>query len=341
MKKGSAVWVFGCFALFGMFYLAGSAHAEQKETRLRYANFFPPTHKIAALADEWCKEVEKRTEGRVKITYFPGGILSPSNQSYDAAVKGIADISMTSQQWFAGRFPLTEVVQLPLGEKSAEQATKLINAWYSKFHPKEYDDVKVMYMFSSPPGHFMTLKPLSSINDLNGLRIRAAGDSTKIVSAMGAVPVAIPIADAYDSLQRGICEGVIMSADTLKSFRWGDSIRGIQINRGTLYPNALCVVMNIDKWKSLSPDIQTIIEQVNGEWIAKTGQAMDLTEKEGLDFGISQGMKVSTISDEEVLISIEKMKPLLETYVKNMKALGLPGEESLKFCIDYLKENPS
>jgi TRAP-type transport system periplasmic protein len=337
---------FGCkycgwlIVAFCFLFLAGPVHSDEKVVKLRYATFSPPMSGLSGLAEQWCKEVEKRSDGKVKLSFHPGGSLAPAPQSYEAAVRGITDISMTATQWTAGRFPMSELIHLPLAVKSAYQGTLLMNAWYEKFKPKEFDDVKILYLFASGPSHFMTLKPLSSINDLKGMKIRAAGDTSKIVSAMGAVPVSVPIADAYEAYQRGICEGVLLSSETLKSFRWGDLLHGLQMNGGIGAVNALCVVMNKKKWSALPPDIQKVLTEVSQEWIEKTGKAWDEIDREAIEYSETKGMKVVQVSKEEEAITTQKVKPLLDAFVVNMKSQGLPGEESLKFAIDYLKAHP-
>jgi TRAP-type C4-dicarboxylate transport system substrate-binding protein len=323
-------------AVMGM---GSRAHSEDV-IKLKYATFMPPAMASGLLQDAWCKEVEKRTNGKVKFSYHPGGTLTPANQAYEAAVRGIADVSVMTQQYNAGRFPLTEALYLPLGIRTATQATKLILAWYDKFKPKEYDDVKMMFLFCGGPGQFVTLKPnAASINDLKGVKIRAAGDSAKIVAAMGAVPVSIPLADSYEGLQRGVIAGSALPTESLKSWKFGDLFKSMQINDGVGYASALGVVMNKKKWESLPPDIQKTIEQVNKEWAIKTGEAWTAMDKAGVDYGMSKGMKVYEISAAEEEATKEKMKPILDAYVANMKKLGLPGEESLKFCLDFVKAN--
>jgi TRAP-type C4-dicarboxylate transport system substrate-binding protein len=227
-----------------------------------------------------------------------------------------------------------------MGVKNALQGTKMVNAWYQKFKPKEYDDVKIIWLVTAPPGLFLTKKPLGSINDLRGLKIRAPGDSGKIVNAMGAVPVSVPPTDLYDGLQRGVIDGVNMTPECLKGWKLADLIRGMQENPGIGHVDANGVVMNKQKWNSLPPDIQQIIDRINEEWTEKAGRTWDEMDKEGRELGISKGLKVFKIPPEEARISVEKMKPLLDAYVKRMKEKGLPGEESLKFCQDYLKSHP-
>ena len=97
------------------FCVSFSFRTHAADFNLRYSNFFPAPHKNAILADQWCKEIEKRTNGRVKVSYFPGNTLTPPTQTYDSVVKGIADIGQTLAAYSAGRFLLTEVLAQPIG----------------------------------------------------------------------------------------------------------------------------------------------------------------------------------------------------------------------------------
>jgi TRAP-type transport system periplasmic protein len=325
--------------VLAVFLLPNMAGAQDKVIKLKYACFFPAAHKGNILTEQWCKEVEKRTKGRVKVSFLGGGTLVPAPQGYEAAVKGIADISNGAPSWTAGRFPLSEVLELPLGYRDAAQASRLANAFYKKFKPKEYDDVKMLYMWNSGPGVFMTTKPISSIEGLKGLKLRAAGNQAKIATAMGVTPVSVPIGDIYEGLQRNVIEGLLFYPESLKSYRFGDLIRGLQDNPGINWAGTGFHVMNKQKWNALPPDIQKIIEEVTEEWAEKHAKLWADTDKEGRDFGVSKGMKIFKMSPEEAAKSVEKVKPLFDDYVKSMKEKGLPGEEALKFCREWLKAN--
>jgi TRAP-type C4-dicarboxylate transport system substrate-binding protein len=276
----------------------------------------------------------------VKLSYFPGGTLVPASQAYEAAVRGIVDISIGAMAWNAGRFPLSEVLDLPMGYRDAAQVTGLANAFYEKFKPKEYDDVKVLYFWGVAPGVFMTLKPVSSIDGLKGLKMKAGGNQAKIALAMGTTPVSIPIADLYEGLQRAIVDGMLFYPEALKGWKYGDLIKGMQNNPAINYAGCAVYAMNKQKWESLPPDIQEIIEQINKEFVVKTGETWVELTREGIEFGISKGMQVFDISPEEQKRSKEMVKPIFDAYVKAMKEKGLPGEEVLQFCRDWLKSHP-
>ena len=95
-----------------------------------------PTHKMSVTVDQWCKEVEKRTNGRVKVTPYFGGTLAAPQLVYDGLLKGAFDIGQTALAYNTGRFPFSEILDYPLGYRDAIQATALDNAFMAKFKPQ-------------------------------------------------------------------------------------------------------------------------------------------------------------------------------------------------------------
>lgn len=331
---------FGLFiALTLMLAVPSSSQADEKVIKLKYSNFFPPSHKNSILSEQWGKEIEKRTNGRVKVTYFPGSTLTPPTQTYDSVVKGIADIGQSLVGYSPGRFPLTEVLALPLGYSSGIQATNLTNEFYRKFKPKEFDDTQVMYFHGHGPGFFHTKKVISSIDDIKGLRIKANAENAAIVTAMGGAPVSLPITETYDGLQKGLIDGVLLPIEPIKGWKFFEMIRTTVENYAMAYTAPIFVVMNRDKWKSLPGDIQEIIAQVNAEWIVKQGQQWTDLDRESKDFCVQKGIKMAVATPEQEAQTAERMKPILAEYVSGMKSKGLPGEEALGFCQEYIRNN--
>jgi TRAP-type C4-dicarboxylate transport system substrate-binding protein len=332
------VWIVIALSAWTMLY-PGIASA-QKAVRLNYANFFPAPHKNSVLAEEWCREIEKRTNGAVKISYFPGGTLTPVAQTYDNVVMGIADIGLGVFSYNTGKFPLLEVIDLPLGYNDAIQATKLLNTFYAKFKPKELDDVKVLILSANGPGFFHTKKPVKTLDDLKGMKIRASGLGAKIVSALGAAPVGATMPETYDALRTGVVDGSMSPDEALQGWKWGEVINYTTYNLRSTCSVAFFVVMNKSKWNSLSPDIQKIFDKVNAEWTDKQAALWVEIDKEGKEFAKQKGVKFIQLSPEEDARWAQKVRPLLDDYVKNSNAKGLPGAEALKFCLDFLKANP-
>ncbi|MCX8023560.1 MAG: TRAP transporter substrate-binding protein [Syntrophorhabdaceae bacterium] len=317
-------------------FLFSPVGAQDKTIAIKFANFFPPDNRISVAMDEWCKEVEKRTNGRVKVTQFAGGTLSPPTQTYQAVVKGVADMGLSFSSYTMGRFPLSEVVDLPLGYKSGYIGTLLANEYFKKFQPKEFEDVKVMFLTTSPPHMFFAKKQVSNLDDMKGLKVRSTGTSAKVVQALGGLPVAMPMSDAYDALSKGVAQGIICPYEPMKGFRLAEVITH-STEYGSAYVNMNYIVMNKEKWNSIPQDMQRVIEKINAEWIEKMGKLWDELDREGKDVFIKRGGKVTVLSKEENEKWGKRLRPILDEYVNNMKSKGLPGEEALKFCLDYLK----
>jgi TRAP-type C4-dicarboxylate transport system substrate-binding protein len=340
MKKRYVLQILVAVMVLLFFCTTGPLFAQEKVVKLRYSNFFPPVHPISKLAEEWIKEVEKRTEGRVKITYFPGNTLTPPPQAYDAVVKGIADMAQNLLAYSPGRLPLSEVLQQPLGYTSGYQGTKLANAYYQKFKPKEFDDVKVMYLHGIAPGTIHTKKEIKSFFDIKGLRIKTNAENADFVKALGGAPVTMPITETYDALQKGLAEGILLPNEALKGWKFAEVVKTSIDSNAVSYLTSMYVIMNKDKWNQISKEDQATIEKINEEWIEKQGKLWNQLDKEGKEFAIQKGVKFMKVSKEEEAKVAGLMKPILDGYVKEMSAKNLPGAEALKFCQDYLKTNP-
>jgi TRAP-type C4-dicarboxylate transport system substrate-binding protein len=329
--------------VFGlMFFHSNAESAQQEVIKLKFTNFWPAPHNVSITAEQWAREVEKRSNGRVKISYFPAATLTPPAQTYDSIVKGIADMGMSLFGYTRGKFPLTEVIDLPLGYKSGSQATKLINAYYKKFKPKEMDDVKILFLHAHGPGLIHTAKkPVRTMADLRGLKIRSHGLSAKVVQALGGAPVGMPMTETYDALSKGVAEGVMCPYEGVQGFKLTDVIKYTTEDYPIAYTSGVFFAMNKAKWNSLPPDIKKIMEEVSEEWIIRMGKVWDDFDKNARAEVVRLNKTIVPLSKEEGARWGKQVQPILDEYVKNTKKRGLPGGEALKFCQDFLKANPN
>jgi TRAP-type C4-dicarboxylate transport system substrate-binding protein len=287
--------------------------------------------------EEWIGEIEKRTGGKVKIKYYPGGTLTPAAQVYDGVVKGISDIGESCFAYTRGKFPVMEAIDLPFGYKSAVEATNLANAVYKKFQPKELADVKVLILHAHGPGILHTKFPVSKLEDVKGRKIRATGLASKIVTALGGAPVGTTMPETYDALRTGVAEGALAPAEALQGWKWGEVVSYTIQSFGSAYTTAMFVVMNKSKWNSLPKDVQKVFEEVSAEFTKKQAELWDQIDKEGYEFLKSKGNKIVPLSPEENARWAKAVSPLLDDYVKEVSGKGIPGSEIVKFCLDFLK----
>ena len=315
------------------------AAAKDKAIKLRLSLFWPAVHPYYNLLDEYGKDIEKATAGRVTVTLFPANTLSPSMQVYDNTVKGIVDIGTCLLAYSPGRLPLSEVLQLPLGYKNGYQASKLANAYYKKFKPKEFDDVKVMFLHGAAPGFIFTKNPVKSMAEIKGLRIKANAENADIIKQLGASPVTMTVGETYDGLSRGVIDGVLFPIEGLQGFKIGEVVKTVIENYGMSYMTSIYVIMNKDKWNSISPADQKEIEKLNDIYNEKFAKAWVVQDEKAKEFALSKGVTFIKVSDRETEETAAKMKPILDKYVQMAKSKGLPGDEALKFCQDFLKNN--
>ena len=325
-------------ALLVLFLGPVQSYAAEKQIILKVANWFPITHKQSPLLENWGKELEKKTNGAVKVNYYPAGTLVPAAQSYDAVTKGIADVGNHVLGYTVGKFPLTEIIDLPNGYPNNTVPTKLANAFYAKFKPKEFDEVKVLWFHAQAPGIIHTKnKPVTNLEDLKGLKMRTYGSNAKLMGYLGGTPVAMPMTDVYDALSRGVADGLMAAYEALEGFRLGEQVKYSTENYETSYSATFVIVMNKKKWNSLPPDVQKVIDAMSIDYIEKYAAMWDDIEKSGKAYVIKRGNKIITLDKAEQARWVEKAEPLFTDYTARMKAKGLPGDEALKFVRDYLK----
>jgi TRAP-type transport system periplasmic protein len=334
--------VFVCMVLgfFALSLVPLTAQAQEKAMKLRLSSMWPPMHPLTKTFGDWGKDIEKATAGRITVTVFAGSTLSPPMQVYDNTVKGVVDVGTALLAYAPGRLPLSEVLQQPLGYTNGYQASKLANAYYKKFKPKEFDDVKVMFLHGAAPGFIFTKNPSKSIADIKGLRIKANAENADIVKNLGASPVTMPVTEAYDSLSRGVIDGCLFPIEALQGFKIGEVVKTVLEDYPMSYMTSMYVIMNKAKWNAISPADQAAIEKINDEYNEKIGKMWVEMDNNAMAFAKGKGVTFIRVSKEDEAATAQKMKPILDDYVKMTKSKGLPGDEALKFCQDFIKNNP-
>jgi TRAP-type C4-dicarboxylate transport system substrate-binding protein len=310
----------------------------QAATTLTYSIFFPPTHGQAKAGQAWAKEVEKRSNGRIKITVFSGGTLTPADQCYDGVIKGISDIGMSCFAYTRGRFPIMEALDLPLGYPNGRVATRVANDFYNKFMPAELEGVKVLYIHAHGPGLLHTKKPVRTLENLKGMKIRSTGLSSKIVESLGGLPVAMPQGETYEAIQKGVVDGTFTPIETLKGWKQAEVVKYTTESYGVGYTTAMFVVMNLKKWNALPKDIQKIMEDISNEWIDVHGKAWDDLDKEGRDYTKSLGNQIIPLTKAEDARWKKAVKPIINQYIKTTAEKGLPGQKAVTEAENLIKK---
>jgi TRAP-type transport system periplasmic protein len=296
--------------------------------KLKAANYLPVTHKMSLLTGWFCEEVKKRTDGRVEITYYPGGTLLNPVKMYDGVVTGITDMGFSHVSYTRGRFPMMEIFELPLGFPSGWVATGVSSDFFDKYKPKEWNEVHVLYVTNPGPLVLLNVsKPVKTLEELKGLKIRATGQMTDVIKALGGLPIPLEMPDVYDALRRAVIDGVTVDLSTLKYWKFAEVIKYVtadwQLGSGyTFY-----FVMNKDKWNALTPDIQKIFNELALETRGKQAALWNEMDIEGRELFKSQGGQIINLSDTETAKWIRAVEPVVGTYKKTMAGKGYKEAE--------------
>jgi len=306
--------------------------------KLTYSQYFPTTHGNAVLTGQFCEEIKKRTNGRVEITHYPGGTLTTAPKMFEGVVTDISDLGWGAINYNQGRFPVTDAADLPLGRPNGWVASQVADDFYRKFRPKEWDNVHVLFLSATGPNLIYTIhKPVRTLEDLNGLKLRGIGKMAETLKALGAVPVPLEMADLYEAMRRGVIEGAMMPLETLKGWKTGELAKYVTASWMVGNTNSFYAVMNKDKWNSLPADVKKIFDEVSMEFKTKHAVAWNEIDSEGLQFFKQQGGQVIQLSDAEAKRWQKSVEPVIANYKKDMLSKGYKSAE-IDGWISYIRE---
>jgi len=265
MKK-ITVLGFAVMLVLGIVFLAGTGSAQAQTIELKFAHFMSPKHiQHQKSFEPFCKDVEEISGGKVKIKIYPGGALGKPTQLPDAVKAGITDISFIIPAYTTGRFPYLSVLDLPFLNSSAYQTTEVIYELYDQYFSKDFQDYKVLWLYSCGPGVFHSVtKPMNTLEDIKGMKMRApSSEMVKAFKLLDANPVGMPISKLTMSLQKKVIDGMLTPYSAVKDFRLFDLIK--YITEIEMYTMPMAVVMNKQKWNALPDFAKKAIEEAGGK----------------------------------------------------------------------------
>jgi TRAP-type transport system periplasmic protein len=315
--------------LFGFNLITPNQASSQATITLKYANFPPATTFPCVQMERWVKEVEKRTNGKVKVQTFPGGTLLPAKNIFDGVISGMADIGNFAMSYQPGRFPISEAIDLPIGFTSAKAASLALYDLIEKYNAKEFEKTKLLTLFTCPPADFMTSKPVKSLKDLKGMEVRVSGTGADAVKRLGGIPVAMPQSETPEAIQRGVVKGIVSSMEILQDFNFAAYCP--YATEANLFVVSFAVVMNKEKWDSMPADVKKVFDDLRREQALWTGTYVDDHVKDALAWSKQKyNHQVFELPAADKAEVPKLLKPMIDEYVKRVSALGLPGEQVMK-----------
>ena len=317
------VLFWAAIALLSSDRLAGAQPIE-----LKLAYFVGDQHAMSQWLIRWANNLEKDSGGRIMVKRFPGSQMGPVQQHYDFVRTGQADVAWFLHGATPGRFPLTELVQVPYLVGSAEIGTKVLNdsELRSKYLDAEHKGLKVLLLLTHQPGNVHTTKkPIRTVEDMKGLRIRFASPTIRdFIAALGGTPVGVLPTEQVEQLQKGTIDGVFIDYGGAGiAFKMGGVLK--YSTEMYSYVSSFGVAMNPDFWNRLSPDLQGIVTKSMTGVEKEVGEAWDGLDVPGKKAIMDGGGEAIRLSPEENARFRKIGADVAEARVKELESKGMPA----------------
>jgi TRAP-type C4-dicarboxylate transport system substrate-binding protein len=269
------------------------AVAQDKTVNLKVSIWLPPAHPLVPSTQAWAKDIEKASNGTIRMTIFPSEQLGKAFDHYDMARDGIADVTYVNPGYQPGRFPIIAAGQLPFTFNDGKKGTLALNEWYHKYAAKEMKDTKLCFAFIHDPGALHGKKKIVVPSDLQGVKVRPAQSTIgEMVKLLGGTNVQASAPEARDAIERGVADEI--------TFPWG-SVFLFGIDKVTkyhmdvpLYTTVFTYNINLKAYNGMSDAQKKVIDDhCTPEWASKVVDPWN-------EFEFNGRAKMKALKDHEV-----------------------------------------
>ncbi|QDF97865.1 C4-dicarboxylate ABC transporter [Azoarcus sp. DD4] len=311
--------------LAALAFAAGPAFAQQEPVVLKLAHSLPPTAAAhTRFIVPWCERIEAESAGRMKCQIYPAMSLGGAPaQLLQQARDGVADITWTLPGWTPGRFPLSEVFELPFFTSGREASSRALWDFVEKNAMSEFAGVKPIATWVTGPYvfHFRD-KPVKSLDDLKGLKVRAPSRlGNKMLAALGVTPVGMPVPQMPESLSKGVINGALVPWEVVPPTKTHELTRFHVEADGprTMLSSTMIFVMNQKRYDSLPADLKKVIDANSGRetsaWISAAFTPADAAARE---MTVARGNTVYALAPDEMKKWEAATRPVTEEWIKEV-----------------------
>ncbi|WP_293577248.1 TRAP transporter substrate-binding protein [Phaeobacter sp.] len=322
----------GAMALVAM----SATSAVAQEVTLKLHQFLPAQANVPKLIlDVWADKVEASSDGRIKIDRYPSMQLGGKPpELMDQAIDGVADIVWTVVGYTPGRFPSTEVFELPFMMTNARAAS---HAYWEMFdeHMKdtEFKDVKILGTWVHGPGIIHTSGPVETPADLRGMKIRGGGRSVNaLLTELGATPVGMPVPAIPEALSKGVIDGTTIPWEVTAALKVPELVDNhTEFTGRALYTLTFVLAMNKEKYESLPDDLKKAVDENSGlEFSVFAGGTMADADDPSREIALDEGNNVITLDADQTAVWREAAQPIYQQWLDDMSSKGIDGEALLE-----------
>ncbi|WP_035254507.1 TRAP transporter substrate-binding protein [Desulfatiglans anilini] len=329
MRKNRLSILFGVLfiLLFGL--PAASPVVAEDGIHIKFSTWHPPaSREVKTVWAPMLEELNKRSNGRITFTLYAGGALGTGPEHYDIVAQGLSDMGYFTATWTPGRFPLTDVLSLAAWVDGKDVGVEIGNATYRRILKDEFPDVKVLELNGCIQAFLWTKKPIRTLEDCKGLRLRTpGGHQTRYIHAIGAEPVFMPLGDVYLAVETGAIDGLVTCPPLVLAFKLPEVIQhGVILTFGCVSEG---VVMNRRSWEKTPDDLKPIIEEVVGNPFKTThglNQEVYRTMMKEIE---KKGVSLYRLPQDEEQRWFKVFQDETRKWVAELEAKGLPARKAV------------
>lgn len=321
-----------------------SASAWAQEVTLKMHQFLPPQANVPKLVlDVWADKVEKASNGRIDVQHFPSMQLGGKPpELMDQAIDGVADIVWTVVGYTPGRFPRTEVFELPFMMTDAGAVSRAYWQMFEK-HMKDQDfkDVKILGTWVHGPGLIHSNKPIAKVEDLQGVKVRGASRMvTTLFENFGATSVGMPVPAVPEALSKGVIDATTIPWEVTAALKVPELVKNhTEFSNNALYTVTFVLAMNKAKYDSLPDDLKKVIDDNSGEEFSVfAGETQAGSDGPAREKAVAAGNNIITLNDEQVAEWRTAAQPVYDQWIADMKSKGIDGEALIAEAQELIKK---
>lgn len=310
----------------------GAGPALAQDVTLRLHQFLPPQANVPKLVlDVWADNVEADSDGRIEVERYPSMQLGGTPpELMDQAIDGVADVVWTVVGYTPGRFPSTEVFELPFMVADARAASSAYWQMFEK-HMKdsEFQDVHILGTWVHGPGIFHSKNEIRAPGDLQGMKIRGGSRLVNdLLSLLGATPVGMPVPAVPEGLSKGVIDATTIPWEVTTSLKVPELVKNhTEFTGAALYTLTFVLAMNKDTYESLPDDLRTVIDDNSGlEFSIFAGGTQADADGPAREIAVDADNNIVTLTEEETQVWREASQPIYDAWIADMDSKGIDGQ---------------
>ncbi|MEP5728994.1 MAG: TRAP transporter substrate-binding protein [Sulfitobacter sp.] len=321
--------------------------AMAQDVTLRMHQFLPPQANVPKLVlDVWADNVEESSGGKIKVERYPSMQLGGTPpELIDQAIDGVADIVWTVVGYTPGRYPRTEVFELPFMMTNARAASSAYwQMFESHMEDTEFADLKILGTWVHGPGLIHSNKEIRSPADMAGMKLRGGSRlASDLIKQLGGTPVGMPVPAVPEGLSKGVIDGTTIPWEVTKALKVPELVENhTEFAGDALYTLTFVLAMNKDRYESLSDDLKKAVDDNSGlEFSIFAGGTMEDSDGPSRQIAVDRGNNIVTLNAEETEVWKTASAPIYDAWLADMESKGIDGQalidEARALIADYDK----